>query len=534
MWLSILAAVTASAPVEAATLRICGHGVEAETGIVADGAAARPGCRTRRLAVDPRDVLWTGALPRMPHGGEAVVLVTGADGTRRAEIRSDGGGGAAALPVGTPLLDRMSSRPYGLEGRSTVATQGGSLVVDCGAGSKPAGVVLVVPSSRLPRGADVRLVATHRGDRFDLAAAPAGADAGQGSALPAARDDRRTEVAVDRRTSGAPAIQFVVQCPATRGRLVLGDLRLEPGRPAAPAARTAWAWDPARWRTAPEALVDAAIARGVNRLHVALEVDDGRVRHARALAHFVGLANVKGVAVDAVEGDPRMVRASERAPALARAHAIAAYQRQAAPPQRLAGIQYDIEPYLLPEFGADRAGTLAAWSSLLGDLAVALDMPIDAVVPFWLIDAADGRKALDAVAGRLRQLTVMAYRTDPSLVTVISEPMLAWGRTNGVPVRIALEMGPLADETEQRFVRAADGPLSLLGIDGGIVAVLAKRNAAIADAATLGTAGPAVAVRAAAQSFLGDEGRLRAAAGDLDSRLAAWPSFAGLSFHGLL
>jgi hypothetical protein len=154
-------------------------------------------------------------------------------------------------------------------------------------------------------------------------------------------------------------------------------------------------------------------------------------------------------------------------------------------------------------------------------------------VPFWLIDA-DGRKALDAVAGRLRQLTVMAYRTDPSLVTVISEPMLAWGRTNGVPVRIALEMGPLADETEQRFVRAADGPLSLLEIDGGIVAVLAKRNAAIADAATLGTAGPAVAVRAAAQSFLGDEGRLRAAAGDLDSRLAAWPSFAGLSFHGLL
>lgn len=487
--------------------------------------------------MNPRDILWAGPLPRAPRRGEELVVMTSASGARRIEIRPADSGNVTpvSLPVGAPLLGRHAARPYGHEGRSSFATENSSLVITCGAGAKSAGVVLSFPSSRLPRGADVRLVATHHGDGFGLAATLAGTDAKLSTTLPTSLRSRKTEVVIGPGAADAPAVQFVVQCPATAGRLVLEDLRLEPARqPVASPPLTAWAWEPTRWRTSPDELIDAAAARGVDRLYVALEIERGRVLHAPALARFVRLASDRGIAIDAVEGDPHMVRETGRVLALARARAIAAYQRQVTPSGRLAGIQYDIEPYLLPEFGADRTAVLAAWSGVLNDLAVALGTDIDVVVPFWLITEAGGEEALNAVADRLRQLTVMSYRTDPSLVTMLSEPVLAWGRKRGVPVRVALEMGPLEDETEQRFAPAPGGSLLVVEVEGDAVALLMNGAKQVQDAVTLGAIRPATVVRAANQSFLGNEAQLRRVAEDLERRLSAWPSFAGLALHGLL
>jgi len=536
MWryvLAVLVSVAAAPGAGAATLVVCGGADDPVVTVAADGTAPPSGCRSRMTAVDEGDILWTGALTRAPRADERLVLVTRADGARRVEIRPADADAPrpAALPVGAPLLSGLSIQPYGVEGRADAVLERGSIAVTCRAGRKPAGVVLSAPLTRLPRGADLRLVATHRGDSFRLDATAAGADAGADGSLPATRGARRTAVPIAP-AARADAVQFVVQCPEDAGWLALDDLRLEPvGLPAGGPA-TAWAWDPVRWRDAPGGLIDAAVERGIGRLHVAVEIDGGRVSHRDALARFVRAAGARGVAVDAVEGDPRMVRPAGRRPALARARAIAAYQRDAPPAERLAGVQYDVEPYLLPEFGADPAGTLAAWAGLLRDVSRELGAPIDAVVPFWLANTPEGERALTAVADRLRQVTVMSYRTDPALVTVLTEPILAWAGGRGVPVRVALETGPLRDETEQRFAPAPRGPLALFDVGGTTAVALLRESASGAPAfAPVGAPQP---IRAANLSFLGDDARMLDVADDVERRLAAWPAFDGLSLHGLL
>lgn len=518
-------------PAHAAQFLICTPSGET-TVELRDDAAAPPGCQAKPLPVSADEVAWVAALPRAPKSDEVVAVIETSDGKRRLELRPARPAAArpAALPLGANLLRTATRRPYGTEGRAAVRLADTGLSLTCAAGRAPAGLVLEFPDARLPRGANLRLTATHRGDAVPIDVVRAGADAPGRGRLDAASALRTSRIPIDSALAGR-AVAVVLPCPPQGAQLHLSDLRLESAADPRATPLTAWAWQPALWRSSPDALLVQAEAKNIRRLHISVEVARGQVTDAPALARFVRAAAARGIAIDAVEGDPRMVRPDGRTHALARARAIAAYQRAAAPPERLSTIQYDVEPYLLPEFGADPAATLAAWSTLLRDLAQTLGAPIDAVIPFWLLNTPDGAAALDALAGRLSALTVMAYRTDPALVTVFAEPALAWGRAHDVPVRVALEAGPLADETERLYAAAPAGPLALVESANGAAVIALRTDRRLPNA--LAPAGPPTLVRAAKISFLGDEAQLRATAAALLPHLSAWPAFAGLSLHGL-
>ncbi len=519
-----------SSPAEAAVVAVCANAIGETVVRVAD--APPRGCVTRDIAADARDILWAGALPRQPRAGEEVVLTRGEGGHRRVELRTieRPSSRPEALPIGQPLLSRLKARAFGREERVEVSATDDGLTIACTAGEAPAGVLLDPGPRRLPRDAALHLVAAHRGDNgFRLTTVAPDGDAEGGTRL----DGAGTRVAL--RPGGQAAVQFVLLCPRVAGTLHLSALALEPAT-LREAPRSAWAWKPIEWRNAPEKLIAAAAARGVDRLHVAVDVANGQVRDAAALGRFIRLARARGLSVDAVEGDPRMVRPAGRDHALQRAAAIGRYQRSAPAAARFAGVQYDVEPYLLPEFGADRAGTLRAWSALMRD-AAKLVGKIDVVVPFWLTEGDDGAAALDAVAPHVARVTVMAYRTEPAGVVAAAEPLLAWGARHGVPVRVALEMGRLPDETEERFRpidrKAQDGgDLVLLPVGDKVAALLLREGAAVREGKALARAGTAQ-VRAERLSFMGDAGRMAAAAETLRGPLSAWPSFAGFAYHGL-
>jgi hypothetical protein len=80
------------------------------------------------------------------------------------------------------------------------------------------------------------------------------------------------------------------------------------------------------------------------------------------LASFVRQAGARGIRVRSVDGDPHMVLTDEVPNMVKRVQAYAAYNAQVAPEARLAGIQFDVEPYLLPDAvlppGAGEAGDL--------------------------------------------------------------------------------------------------------------------------------------------------------------------------------
>jgi hypothetical protein len=325
--------------------------------------------------------------------------------------------------------------------------------------------------------------------------------------------------------------QLVIVAPARGGELILssGKIMPVPGRPRL-AEASAWAWEPERWRDQPTPTIGAALSKGIERLFVTVEVGDSGLLHISDLRRFVRRAGAAGIKVEAVEGDPRMILAQGLADATVRARAFAAYQQRAAGNERLAGIQYDIEPYVLPAWGRHPVD-YPAWADSVLRLREAAGERVDLVVPFWIAQEEEGRAFLRRVAPAVRILTVMSYRTELPLLTQVAEPLLAWGAAEGVKVRLALEAGALADETEQVYRPAATGTLAVM--PGAEPPVLLLKAPGAIPGAQMYAQQSASLVPAQRLSFLGDEAAMRDLARRAEPLFSAWPSFTGFAFHGL-
>jgi hypothetical protein len=225
--------------------------------------------------------------------------------------------------------------------------------------------------------------------------------------------------------------------------LSLESLSIEPDPApgATPASRSAWVWNAADWRDRGAALLDWAAAHGVRDLFVTVPFRNEAVREPARLAAFIRAAGSRGIRVLSVDGDPHMVL-PERQPALARmVRAYAAYNAAVEPAARLAGLQFDVEPYLLSGYGAGKVDWDARYLAMARTLRDAADgLRLELVVPFWW----DGRTALlDGLAPLVDALVVMDYRTDPGQVADFAVPFLDWAARHGRQVRIALEAGPM-------------------------------------------------------------------------------------------
>jgi len=294
--------------------------------------------------------------------------------------------------------------------------------------------------------------------------------------------------------------------------------------------RAGWAWNAESWREAPGELITCARSAGLDRLFIGVEMDDGAILGADALARFISDSHEAGLDVWAVEGDPAMITMDGLAHAADRARALAAFntQNRNAP---LTRIQYDIEPYLLPEYQAAPASAFSDWAAAIRILSAVHGARLDAVVPFWILEAPGGLDALADAAPVLASITVMSYRTNPEQIVRTSRPLLEWGERQGLPVVIALENGPVADEHIAVFHPAGDGELALAsGATGASVihdpdlSLQAPRRFAYSHS---------VLAPGSRVSFRGDVDALNAAVLGALPGLAAHTSFAGFALHGL-
>lgn len=509
-----------------------------ELRFVVTGAAALPGCRSLELGaarVEALHVLGPGSMPT------PTILLQGDDKDGRFAVSEqtlvpEGGGQPprpAPIPLRTNLLAGMQVRSYGVEERVQARLDGGRLHIDCRAGSRPAGVLLTGPWT-IPR-LRAHLVARYSGKgQFawqaadaDQAARESALDMGQLSAGAAAGSTRLAlPAALDR----ASWRHFVLACPAAGGSLALDSLTLEP-EAAGAAPRSTWIWDRSAWLERGEELLDWAARERIGELFVVVPLEEGRVKDPDLLAAFVRRAGQRDIGISAVEGDPHMVLPAERAATAARARAYAAYNAAAAPAARLKGIQFDIEPYLLPEhvlpaarLDREYVATLAALREAAGS------MPLEFVVPFWW---GDRQALLDGLARHADAVSVMDYRTDPDQILGFAIPFLDWGAATGKRVRIALEAGPLPLETQRRYRRAqtgAAGDMLLFTVDGQLVAVLLRQPLAHPRATPYQLVDTR-RIDGSATTFHKDKDALRALLPRLEADFGAWPGFAGIALH---
>jgi len=440
-----------------------------------------------------------------------------------------------SLPLGENLLDRLEHRPFGGEERVEAVRSAGDLTIRCGEGNAPAGVVLGTDTFHFPRAARLKLVAkgVGSGEPLGLSVVGRGGDApmpwqaligADGVSLqlpPNSADDQRSR-------------DVVINCPPGQGAFRLTSVSLEPDLPGSQPSRTGtWLWEAETWERQPGQIEDWAVASRLDRIFLQLRIDNGEVADRTALADFIGRLGKRGISVHAVEGDPAMVTAEGLSHALRRVAAIRRYQRSSPPDARLGGLQFDIEPYLLADFALKPAAVWSHWAAAVQALSSAWREPISVVVPFWMLDSEGGAAAVATARQAISDVTVMAYRTEVAEVTALSEPWLAWGTVNDVPVRVAIENGPLGVELHRTFVRAETGSL-LLEMEGrtGIVSLLSEPVAARRDALAY-EFDHETRINPTRISFMNNLSKLAVARAELTRLLVAWPSFDGLMIHAL-
>ncbi|MDP5277941.1 hypothetical protein Q9Q95_03315 [Sphingomonas sp. DG1-23] len=462
--------------------------------------------------------VWS--LPAEPQWADAETLVL--QGTERdgnfvpkslslPERETDSPGRPRLLPLTGELLPLLRPRIFGVEERVAATAEAGGLHIRCGAGSRPAGVVLEPTGYRFPRNMAGDLVLNGEASvpvglslvapGGDAPAPPQTSFSGGRAALPL----------------GPDASALVVSCPFSANEIIFRGARIEPA--GGPAVRYgSWVWDAAEAIRNPAAFVDHLAALGLGDIAIQPPADPGDILPvARALS-------ASGIAAHFVEGDPDMIepdglaRALERVGRLRRA---AQRLRSAHPPVRL---ELDIEPYGRADYGRDPTAAWRRWASAVEAIARSWGEPVDVDVPWWMLGAPGGVAALTSARASIDTIVVMAYRTEPQLILDAAEPWLALG----MPVKIAVEAGEVATEVQRTYRRAPAGELVIS--DGR--AVLQPAPVARARGAATFSLTRETRTRPDRVSFYGRDAERGAAERTILPFLKGWSNFRGFRVHG--
>lgn len=519
-----------------------------DTTLLVDSAPVAD-CASRELPIPLEAVLWARLIsPDLAGrlGANTILQGVERDGkflvseiiTPQPESRAP-----SPLALETPLFKRFRIQPFGRESRADGTISDDKLEVVCKSGEAAAGIVLRNDGVRLPVGANLALVVDYTADAmFSLGVSDPPRLAAQsplaiGNLGPPAKTVRLS-LPTDRLQSGEP-LAWTISCPTSKARLTIDRASLIAAAPPFNRpGRSAWAWRPSAWRDAPDALLERARAVGTTTLYISVPIAGGAgpltVSNPESLARFIGMAVIQGISVWAVEGDPRAVLPAERGKFVARAEALAAYNVARGPDSRLGGIQYDIEPYLLPGYALDIAGWSEAYLTTLTALKAASAMPLEAAVPFWWSDVPSRHgPLLERLTPIVDGLAVMNYRTDPQQLSAIAESFLSWGVRSQRYVRIALEAGALGDEQRRHYRSAGAGELLHVDVAGRDVLVLLSDVHAFEPGRAWAYSHSST-FSGAELTFHDDPSRLLNLLPTLESSWMAWPSFGGVALHGLI
>ncbi|MFC4350339.1 hypothetical protein ACFOW6_02155 [Fodinicurvata halophila] len=519
---------------------------------VAETPGEAEACSQLQLPVDRASLRWAGFVADITDSTESIVLTGPADQvdaeglpqftaetTTTAERRADRSVPRIA-PLARNLLPLLSARPFGTEERVTLEKTDDGLTIRCQAGSQPAGVLLEDPERDLPEldRVDLRVAAEHSGGFQFALYDPLKADSQNPTVLGALPQGSTFMTLPQPNPVHGPRypLAFSLHCPNSGGEARLNSIELAPRVSSEPvdSPLTAWAWHPDLWQSRQESVLEQAEALDLDALYISVDYQDGRLQNREVLSTFIRRADERGLDVWAVEGDPAAVLESERPIFVRRAEAIAAYNRNAAPQSRLAGVQYDIEPYLLTGFNLDRPAWLDAFRNTLEELTAVLDMPVELALPFWFagnpqIEA----RFLDRLPDSVVSIAVMSYRTQPSDLQEIATPFLDWGTDENMPIRIGLEAGPLSDELHLNYRPAEQGELWALELGGHNALVLLDEPARNPHGTSWRYSHRHISP-GDRLSFNGDIQAMQLLMSEVEPKFQVWPSFHGFALHGVL
>ena len=503
-------------------------------------------CESAQLGFTAGDIRWFGLIPAdtSERIGQRIILQGNDDdeGLRVSEIIPDLPEQAFelrdTLGVARNLLAGFTVRSYGVEERATFALDGEGLHLNCRAGHKPAGILLDHGRKTIPPHHRLALKVSYSGQAdFQLGIADQERfERGDPvtSTLPAAQNERTLALPYAKLKLSRP-IHWSLQCPLDAASIGLHRFELvHSTQRDSGTQRDLWIWRPQAWQQQPGRVLSLLDKYQAKRVFISVPMDEskGHVLDTDQLRAFVAAARKRAIDVWAVEGDPHATLPRGQQQFTRRAQILQQYNEVSDKTSRLAGVQYDIEPYLVPGWSLEQKAWFKAYVQTLKQLRLHLEMPIEIVIPFWWqFKELNDEPLLDAVAPYIDSVNVMNYRTDIHLIKQFAQPFLEWGLDANRQVSIALEAGPIADESRWHYRKQKTG--KLLHLKGLSYPLLILLNSEHSDR-EIGVFKQyrASALKGDVVSFQEDLDSLIKLLPEIESLWAQWPSFEGISLHG--
>lgn len=357
------------------------------------------------------------------------------------------------------ILDQLHWSLYSIEGRVRLKQENGSISLSCQPGKAQAGLVFTLPYRSFPKAESYSVVIRGLADQpFKIAFADntisLSKDAQSFPVHSSIANQHKAAYDLVRLSgSNAAGNKIIIECPQQAAYFNIAEMALVNDK-ANPSLAT-WVWYKQDWLLSPAKLLDQAKRYGIKKLYVQIEIKDNRIVDEQRLIQFITEAHKRSIDIYAVEGDAQMIRGRGQELAFQRTQCLAAFQKRLPAYSKLAGIQYDIEPYTEPKFADNPANMWVDWAATLIKMHDIWAGPIDIVVPYWMQNRDEGKDALFSVK-ELGTFTVMIYRTNETELHDLATQWLIWGEKTNIKISIAIENGP-ANGPAKMFFKPAFG-----------------------------------------------------------------------------
>ena len=168
---------------------------------------------------------------------------------------------------------------------------------------------------------------------------------------------------------------------------------------------------------------------------------------ARQLSSFVRAAAERSISVSLLTGDVSFLD-PENATVAKVIDEYLAYQKNAAPNEKLCGLHFDVEPHQRPDFSENRDAILDLYADFVVRTCAILHEAGERVewdIPFWFdsftVGAPDGGRVslLELLADNADALCLMSYRNTAAAVLDLSEEEIEVCRRHGIGVICGLD-----------------------------------------------------------------------------------------------
>ncbi|CAI6052239.1 hypothetical protein PAECIP112173_01439 [Paenibacillus sp. JJ-100] len=236
--------------------------------------------------------------------------------------------------------------------------------------------------------------------------------------------------------------------------------------------RAAWVWQAQSVKSAGDELLSNAARHKINRLYVNVDMTISKEEYRS----FIANASRKGIAIEALGGDPSWGVQGREAPMLRLASWVNNYNQAVEPNERFDAIHLDVKPYVLPTWKVDATPLIESW---IGNMKLLLEqveqdggIAVHVDLPFWLDsytvkgsradEDADNEALSHWFIQNVDHVTLLAYRDNAQgnngIIRLIEQEML-WADANGTSVTVGVNTKPMPGEEFTSF--AGKGSLQL-------------------------------------------------------------------------